>query len=110
MLDKLKPPKQILWKALSAVYSVLGFFACLPAMMSPMMFDAPGSTSSVLTMVVFFSVLTLPVSFFMAATVPWKYKENPKVKLLYLLPVVHLAIAAGAFMLLDSMCDGKFTC
>lgn len=57
--------------AASALWSVLGVLGLLPAMFSPMLFDAPGSTSSLPTIMFAIGVLAFPLACFASVVGMW---------------------------------------
>jgi amino acid transporter len=102
--------KNALWTVVTVVWVIVALLACAPAMMSFMMFDAPGSTSSVPTIVAFASTLTLPLFFLAGAIVPWCFRKKRIGKWLFLIPFVDVVAVIATFVFLAVFCGGNFTC
>ena len=93
-----------IWLIIATILSIpaiaLGGFA---AMMSPMMFDAPGSMERADVVMMFWSVLSFPVVCLVAILAAWIafVRRRDRIALwLSLLPVVPLVTAAIAAFLL----------
>lgn len=103
-------------RIVSSIISVLALISLLPAagvlMMSPMLFDAPGSERIVLLWVLFFSVLTHPIAVISGAMIIFKNKVRNMQR--YLIGVgITLAPLALIFILcfvIEIFCDGNFDC
>jgi amino acid transporter len=98
------------WLALTAVWGLGGIAAIFPAAMTPMLFDAPGSQSSALTIALAASIGILPVLCFSGAGLPWLFRRWRFAKGLFLLPAIDLAAIALLLTALGYLCDGQFSC
>ena len=58
----------------------LGVYGIFPAMMSPMLFDAPGSTRSVALWFAFCAMLVFPIVAIAAAIAPWLFYRKGRVR------------------------------
>lgn len=95
----------VLW----AVGAVAGI---LPAMMSPMMFDAPGSEKNAATILLFSAVLSWPVVCLIAITGAWilfAVGWCKTARWLALLPLLNLIAGVLAFVWLDLFNAGLFS-
>lgn len=93
------------------VLSILGALMAVPLVMfSPMIFDAPGSDENNLTWFLFFAVLAFPVLCLMGGILPWILKNHPKSLWLYGLGVIGFVLITVAVILLETQCQGSFSC
>lgn len=81
-------------------------------MMSPMMFDAPGSERNVLLWLFFFSILAHPIAVISGAKIIFKNKLRDKRRYMVgvgvtLTPLTLIFILC---FLLSIFCDGNFAC
>lgn len=106
------------------LWIVAGVASLLPVVLSPMIFDYPGSESNPLTLGIFFSLMSFPVAagvsafctpilaFFAHRT----SSDGPGRRLQYatwaaaLLPLVSVAAFIVFLALLEVFCDGHFHC
>jgi hypothetical protein len=103
-------------RIVSSIISVLALISLLPAagvlMMSPMMFDAPGSERNVLLWLFFFSILAHPIAVISGAKIIFKNKLRDK--RLYMVGVgvtlTPLTLIFILCFLLSIFCDGNFAC
>jgi hypothetical protein len=98
------------WGLLTALWVLAALAGVLPAMMSPMMFDAPGSSTNPLTIVFALLVATFPLVCIAGAVLPWILRRWRFAKWLFVLPLLHLGIAAVFMLALDRFCGGQFAC
>jgi hypothetical protein len=85
------------WIALSVFWVVLGLASIVPVLMTPMLFDAPGSTSSRLTIAVAIAIAAFPISCLLGAALPWLLRTHPFAKAFFLAPVVDMAVVVLLF-------------
>jgi hypothetical protein len=95
---------------LTIVWAILGLISALPAVMSVMLFDAPGSTESRLTWAVFWTLAALPFSWFLGAGLPWLFRNRMFGIWLFAIPFVDLCAIAALFVAIDRYCGGSLTC
>lgn len=89
----------------SVIYGLVFIPSLGMAMMSPMLFDAPGSLENRMLWVVFYSIMGLPLSIFVALPCMWiAYKREIRrgALLFSLLPVADALIMAVAFALVGN--------
>jgi small-conductance mechanosensitive channel len=96
------------WTIATAVWLLLGLGAILPAMMSPMMFDSPGSTSSPITIGLALSIALLPLLCLAAAALPWILRHWSSAKWIFLLPLVDIGVIIALLAALQYFYDGVF--
>ena len=93
------------------VLSILAALLSLPmVMMSPMMFDAPGSDNNPITQMMFYSLLAFPVLCLMGGILPWVLKRHPLSIWLYALSGLAVGLFFAAVVLLQIQCGGGFSC
>mgnify|MGYP001627750256 CR=1 FL=1 len=99
------------WRIGLTALSVLGALFSAPlVMMSPMMFDAPGSENNPLTQILFYSVLAFPVLCLMGGILPWVFKRHRLGIWLYALSGLAIGLFVVAVVLLQIQCGGDFAC
>jgi hypothetical protein len=98
------------WIVLSVVWVIAGCASVLLALTSVFMFDAPGATSSKLTVALFFTVITLPVFWFLGAGLPWLFRSKRIAKWLFLLPICDLVAIGITIGAITQFCGGSFVC
>ena len=96
------------WSIATAVWLLVGLGATLPAMMSPMMFDSPGSTSSPITIGLALSIALLPLFCLAAAVLPWILRHWSSAKWIFLLPLVDIGVIIALLAALQYFYDGVF--
>jgi len=77
------------------------------------LFDAPGSSDSIITIAIAVSILSYPVPTILGIILFWQdWKSNNTVKLLMYTVVTSLGYLAIiiSIMLLNLVCDGRFAC
>jgi hypothetical protein len=95
----------IAWGVLTVLWLVVGVFAIFPAMMSPMMFDSPGSTSNPFTVGAAASFAALPVVCLAAAALPWIFRHWPEANWFFAMPLVNIGLI---IMFLKATASGGF--
>jgi len=80
------------WYLLTAVWLLVGAIAFLPAVMSPMLFDAPGSSSNPFTVGFAASIIAFPFVCLAGAVLPWVLQHWSFAKWLLLLPLIHIGV------------------
>ena len=96
---------------MSVVVTLLGMASVMPAALSVMVFDAPGSTSNPATIALFIAVASCPFVCMGAVVGAWALYAASHSKLSAIViwaPALNLAAAAIAFFCLDTFYDGKF--
>jgi hypothetical protein len=96
------------WSIATAVCLLVGLGGFLPAMMSPMMFDSPGSTSNPVTIGLAISVAVFPLFCLAAAALPWLLRHWSLAKWVFLLPLVDLGVIIALFAALEYFYGGSF--
>src|ERR1019366_3242248 len=98
------------WLILTALWILAGLAAVVPAMMTPMMFDAPGSERNPVAIGLAISVAIFPLVCLLSAVLPWIFRKWPFAAMFFLLPVANLAVIAAIVFTLDYFCSGQFSC
>ena len=98
------------WPLLSVLWAFAALPSCFVAFVSGMLFDAPGSESSALTVAFFRTLLAWPLSWLAGAGLPWVFRRHAFAKWFYLLPFMNLAVAVGIGVAIQVACGGKLTC
>ena len=94
------------------VWVLAGAVGIVPALMSPMMFDAPGSTDNPVVWVLFASVGTFPIACLVAVVSAWILHLvglRRAAKWAMGLPLLNAAAVVGAFVWLLVVQGGSFT-
>jgi hypothetical protein len=96
------------------VLSALWVLAALPsgllALFSGLLYDAPGSESSPLTVALVRTMFTLPLAWLAGAGLPWVFRRSAFARWLFLLPFLNLAVAGGLVIAIQVVCGGKLAC
>jgi hypothetical protein len=95
---------KIVLRILTSLCVFLTILSVFPAIMSPMMFDAPGSESSSLTVIPFIFIATLPIScitaLVLSALTLNKTRDYKKACWVYLLPATQFLLIVSFFLIL----------
>jgi hypothetical protein len=85
---------------MTILLTILGLLSMFPALMAPLMFDAPGSTSDPVMLTLFAAVFSMPFVCGGAANVAWfLWDTHPKLSCLVVLsPVVNIIVVAAIFI------------
>ncbi len=75
-----------------------------------MLFDAPGSESSPLTVALARTTFAFPLAWLAGAGLPWAFRRWRFAKWLFLLPFVDLAVACAIGLAIHVHCGGKLVC
>lgn len=95
-----------LWLVIPAtvVWGALGILGLLPAMFTPMMFDSPGSTSSIPIIVAALSILCFPLVCLVSIVAAWMaYRDCDyyRIKRWIITPLGSIAVTVAAFIWLN---------
>ena len=101
---------KVLWIILTVLWVLFAMPSAFMAMMSPMMFDAPGSTESPLTVAASILVVALPLAWLIGAGIPWIFFKKPWGIWLFAIPLVDVAAIVIVFVLMEKYCNGSLTC
>lgn len=103
-------------KTATIIINIIFILLLLPgagmAVMSPMMFDAPGSTENKLTILTATSIFTFPIVIIIAQIISWIFFANGNYKVAFwiaLLPVVNITLITIGFTLIQILQGGRFT-
>ena len=96
------------WYLLTVVWVLVGLAAIFPALMSPMAFDAPGSTSNPFTVGFAISIAIFPFVCLAAAILPWILRHWPFAKWFFLLPLIDIGALAFFIFALSYFSGGQF--
>lgn len=104
----------IFFRIVSSIILVLALISLLPAagelMMSPMLFDAPGSERNVLVWLLFFSVLAHPIAVTSGAMIIFKNKVRNMRHYMVGVTLAPLALTFILYSVIAIFCDGNFDC
>ncbi len=96
----------------SVLFGLAGLFSILPALLSVMMFDAPGATFQPGTIVLAVCVGTFPFVCFSGITAAWQayWHENAHLaRMVILLPCINLLVGWLAYLYVEMVQGGKFS-
>ena len=82
------------WYLLTAVWLLAGLLGVFPALISPMAFDSPGSTSNPFTVGFAASIALFPIFCLAGAVLPWILQHWLFAKWMFLLPLLDIAVLA----------------
>lgn len=97
----------------SIIFGVLILPSLPLILMSPMMFDSPGSEDSITTITLVLSIVTYPIVSFIGIAMSWVLyiKHKNVIALICVnLPILNIIIGIGAIIYLSIFCDGNFNC
>ncbi|MBF0166209.1 MAG: hypothetical protein HQL45_01160 [Alphaproteobacteria bacterium] len=94
---------------LTAIYGVIGLLTLPVPFLSFMLFDAPGSTTSILTILLFIFVALFPILCSVSA-IAINLKDLPFRKAFLGLPIVDAVLALFVLLAIDAFCDGSLVC
>jgi hypothetical protein len=93
--------KKLLWAGLTLFWGLAALGSGLPAMMSPMLFDAPGSENNTTLWALAGAILSLPPLCLIAAGLPWLFRRRRFAGLLFLAPMPAIAAILALFLALS---------
>lgn len=112
-----KVPHKWLVRLVSLLWGVVLLPVSFMSMMSVMLFDAPGSETSVLTILLALSLTTAPLVLFVSCVGGlWisfsdRLVRKPRqAKILMLLPLINIIVFIIAFGLIEVVCNGELSC
>jgi hypothetical protein len=94
-------------KILVAVWALVGLASIPPVIITPFLFDAPGSESSPLTIAFAIAVVLLPVCFLIGAIVWWVARWRGA---FFLIPLIDIAAIVAVVVAMESVCGGNLAC
>ncbi len=96
------------------IFIIISILSILLAITSVFLFDAPGSENNPYVWGMFLSALALPIACFVSVPVSlyisFKKKNYKKALLIFLLPIIVIAILLVNMSLNDIFCNGSFSC
>ena len=99
-------------KSTALIINIILLFILIPsifgAIMSPMMFDAPGSEKSKKTWTLFYCMIALPISIIIAQIISWIAYSNQNYDLalkINALPALDVLIIIFMFFIIDQFTD-----
>jgi len=96
------------WYVLTAVWVVVGLAAVFPALMSPMAFDASGSTSNPYTVGFALAIAIFPFVCLAGAVLPWILRHWSFARWLFLLPLIDIGALVFFILALEHFSGGQF--
>ncbi|MBK9758189.1 MAG: hypothetical protein IPO88_32675 [Nannocystis sp.] len=97
----------------TAVFGLLLLLDLGMLLMSPMMFDAPGSEAAIYPWLIVGSLLLYPLLALVGLILAWiayGRSDHRRAFVMLTLPLAGVAMVAGAFVLLELVCSGNFAC
>jgi hypothetical protein len=97
----------------TVVLAVVTFFSAAFALMSVMLFDAPGSEHNPYLLIAFVGILSVPVLSVLAIVLAWigYWIAKPRLTVrIVFLPLIGVALATVGFGLVSTICHGSFRC
>ena len=95
------------WLILTTVFfCIAGLLSLVPVMMSPMIFDAPGSERNPAAIVLFVCIISFPVICIVSIPLSWvcyKRERFRAARLVSLAPLVNFAVGAFAAFVASSL-------
>ena len=82
------------WYLWTAFWVMAGLAGVFPAILSPMTFDAPGSTSNRYSIGFALSIGVFPLFCLSGAVLPWIFRHGSFAKWLFLVPLADIAFIA----------------
>ncbi len=107
---EMKPPSTYL-TITSVVFGTLAVLGIMPALFSPMKFDAPGSQENPATQLLFWTTLTFPLVCAFAIATSWglfALHAYQSARLIALVPILNSLAWILALVWLEVAYDGKF--
>lgn len=112
-----KSPNKWLLRLTSLIWGIAFFPAIFISMMSVMIFDSPGSETSLLTVIFALSTMTAPLVLLVASIGCFRLsfskklsQKNSAAKIYMLLPFLNIVLFVTTFALLEMFCNGEFSC
>jgi hypothetical protein len=99
-----------IWIVASVCLIGLAVVSLMPVMMVPMLFDAPGSETSRLTIAMALLVAAFPVCCLIGAALPWLFRHRKRAGWLFLLPVADVAALIAVIVAMQYACRGQLAC
>lgn len=99
---------------LNILFILLAIVSVFAAMMSPFLFDAPGSEHNTFVIIAFGAMLILPISCFssVVASLYFLFRKHnfSKAGWVFTIPFIIMLIIIGCFIGIDIYCNGLFSC
>jgi hypothetical protein len=99
---------------LNILFILIGLVSILLALTSFMLFDAPGSENNNYVWLVFWSALALPIASFGAVIASLimiiKLQNFKKAVMVFVIPIVVIALLVAGLVLIEMFCNGNFSC
>lgn len=102
--------RKLLWIVASVCLIGLALVSLMPVMMVPMMFDAPGSETSSLTIGMALLVAAFPLFCLIGAGLPWLFRRRKRAAWLFLLPLADVAAIIAVIAAMQFACQGRLAC
>lgn len=91
---------------LAVIYVLAGLASVVPAITTVFLFDAPGSTSSPLTVALAIAAALLPLLFLVGGILRWALHRP----IFFLLPVLDIAAIVIILAAIERYCSGMLAC
>ena len=99
-----------IWIVASVCLIGLALVSLMPVMMVPMLFDAPGSESSPLTIGMALLVAAFPLFCLLGAGLPWLLRRRKRAAWLFLVPLADVAAFIAVMVAMQYACQGQLAC
>ncbi|MDY8134117.1 hypothetical protein [Aquimarina sp. 2201CG5-10] len=97
----------------SVLFGILIFPSLPMIMMSPMMFDSPGSENSIPTIILVISIIAYPILTVIGIALGWflfTKRKNLIAVLFASLPILNIIIGIATILYMAIACNGNFDC
>lgn len=98
----------------NVLFGAIGLLSIFVALMSVMLFDAPGSENNTYLWVLFWLLALFPVSCFFSIMVSnifiFKYQQYKKALWVFIVPCILVVLIISSVVLIEINCGGNFVC
>jgi sulfite exporter TauE/SafE len=106
--EDLMSPTSSIRVALTLLVGIAGLMGCMPAMMSPMIFDAPGSERNPAAWIFLLSLGTFPIMCLAAIIAAWRKTGETRASLWWFaMPLVNVVVVAIILILAQIIANGR---
>lgn len=99
---------------INCIFIIIGFLSIATALFSPMLFDAPGSENNNFVWMMFWSLLSIPLTCLISVVwsmIIFYHSANYKKALwISLIPCIPIAVTCISVTLIQIFCHGLFSC
>ncbi len=102
--------RKLIWIVASVCLIGLAVVSLMPVMMVPMLFDAPGSETSPLTIAMALLVAAFPLFCLIGAGLPWLFRRRKRAGWLFLVPLADVAAIIAVIAAMQFVCQSRLAC